>query len=397
VAPDIVSLGQLNRATLARQLLLERSGLDPVAAVGVVAGLQAQEPASPYVGLWSRLSDFQPTALTTAIADRRLVKGTLMRATLHLVSARDYPSARAALQPTFIGDSGDPRSRTGDSRLDGWQRRALAYLAERPRSNTDMRSFLARAAGEGDGDTGAAAGDAAAGDAAAGDDIWWTLRRRLALIHAPEPVTWSYGRRPLHAHAPAWLPEADFGLSPEAATSQLVRRYLRAFGPASIADASRWAGIARARIRAAVDALASTTPLRRYHDEHGRELLDVEDGAMPSTDTPAPVRFLPMWDNAILGYDDRRRLISDAIRAELVRRNGDALPAILVDGTVRGAWITRPPLEGGGIMVRLFERLSASERQAVEEEAHRLEAWLRPHDPDVFAYYRRWFSGAENT
>jgi hypothetical protein len=117
---------------------------------------------------------------------------------------------------------------------------------------------------------------------------------------------------------------------------------------------------------------------------------------MPSTDTPAPVRFLPDVGQTPSSAT-RTGNASSARRSaqKLVRRNGDALPAILVDGRVRGAWITRPAAKGGGIMLQLFERVSAAERQAVEEEAHRLEAWLRPHDPEVYAYYRRWFTGAD--
>jgi hypothetical protein len=149
-----------------------------------------------------------------------------------------------------------------------------------------------------------------------------------------------------------------------------VRRYLAAFGPATRADIADWSGLRVADFAPALDALE---PLRRFRDENDRELLDVQRAPLPSADTPAPVRFLPKWDNVLLGHADRRRVISDEHRKGVVAKNGDVAPTFLVDGFVAGMW----RVEKGRVVTAPFAPLPRAAAREVADEAALLEAWLR--------------------
>ncbi|HET8786459.1 MAG TPA: winged helix DNA-binding domain-containing protein [Candidatus Limnocylindrales bacterium] len=367
----VLSTRQLGRATLARQLLLQPSSLDVVAAVEAVAGLQAQEPASPYIALWARLAGFDGRDLDRALADRRLVKGTLMRSTVHVVSAADVRALRAATLPPLEGARrADRRDPPNDAFL-AQIRAATAAFATEPRSLSELRDHI---------------GDR---DGRAADELLWWVRRQHPLIHAPANVPWSFGRRPALVDADAWLPEGEWP-PPVAAMELLVRRYLAAFGPASMADIGRWAGVAVARVRPGVEAVERAGDIRRFRSEEGRELVDLVDAPLPEEDVPAPPRLLPMWDSLVLAFDDRRRVISDEDRRRVVAPNGDTLPVFLVDGSVAGRWWT--VVEDGTTRIELepFRRLAARDRQALEELADRLARFVEPHEPDVYARYRRW-------
>ncbi len=340
MSPRVLSQRELNRALLARQLLLERSTLPPTRALERVAGLQAQERMPPFIGLWSRLERFRADELTEALQRRRAVKGTLMRGTLHVVSARDYLLFMPALLPTiqrmwssYLRD----RELVGD--VDELTRRALAYAVE-PRTNTEMRRHLD------------------------GDDEWWRVRRHAAFVHVPGNDRWAFPRLPRLVAATAWLrrPLA----STEAGRSHLIRRYLAAFGPATLADVSAWSGVAVAQLRPVLEQL----PLRRFADKHGRDLFDVSKGPVPDADTPAPVRLLPAFDNLILSHRDRTRVIVDEHR-RIVIRGGLVDPVFLVDGFVAGRW----QLVDGRVELEPFERLSIATERALRREGDQLAAF----------------------
>ncbi|HEX7346955.1 MAG TPA: winged helix DNA-binding domain-containing protein [Candidatus Limnocylindrales bacterium] len=368
---QVLSTRRLGRATLARQLLLEPADIDVVDAVERVAGLQAQEPASPYIGLWARLSRFDAADLTAAIADRRLVKGTLMRATLHLVSARDFRSLWPAILPMLENQRRQDRLEPPPAvRLPELRERVARFAAE-PRSLTELR--------EHDGDV----------DGHPADELVWWLRRRHPLAHAPSPVPWSFGRRPLLADAEAWLGDGEWP-DPAPAMERLVRRYLAAFGPASVADIARWAGLAVRHVRAGVKAVEAVDELRHFRSDTGRALVDTADAPLPAEDVPAPPRLLPMWDSTVLAYDDRSRVVSDADRGRIVAPNGDTLPVFLVDGVVAGRWWA--VAEGGRTRIDLepFRRLATGDRVALEELGDRLARFVQPHEPTVYSRYQRW-------
>lgn len=366
----VLSAAQLNRATLARQLLLGRSELPALDAIEQLAGLQAQEPASPYIALWARVRAFRGEELDQDFRDRRVVKATAMRVTLHALSAPDF----AAFWPAIADTIGLFRQRSmswpADAMpLDELVAHALDYATE-PRTNVQMRDFSARLArAEGD------------------REAWRGVRLSAPFVHVPGHEPWSFGPRPTVAAGASWL-GTDF-LPPEAGLDHLVRRYLRAFGPASIADVGRWTRIVRGRITQALDRLGPE--LRTFRDESGRLLHDVLDGLLPPDDTPAPPRLLPMWDSMLLAYDDRDRVMPERHRSDVVRTNGDYLPTVLVDGRVAGVW--RAVAAGGrtSIVVEPFEELPPAARVALEEEAESLARFVEGREPEVYRRYtNRW-------
>jgi Winged helix DNA-binding domain len=369
--PDVLSQRRLNRATLARQLLLEPAHLSVVDAVGRIAGLQAQEPASPYIGSWARLAAFDPADLDAAIAARDVVKGTLMRVTLHLVTAADYrafwPAVRPGLEQQRRQQRLEPPSAEAMTALID---RVTTFAAE-PRSLGELRDHV---------------GDV---DGLPAEEIVWWLRRRLPLAHAPTPGAWSFGRRPLLAAADAWLPSGTWH-DDAAAVEYLVRHYLAAFGPASLADIAQWSGLTVARLRPGVEAIDAAGELRRYRSEAGRQLVDLVGAPLPDDDVPAPPRLLPMWDSTVLAFADRTRIVSDADRARIIARNGDTLPVILVDGVVAGRWWAVTDRERTRIELEPFRRLAAQDRRALEALADRLARFVEPYEPRVYARYQRW-------
>jgi hypothetical protein len=366
----MLSSDELNRATLARQLLLERAAIDPATAIERVGGLQAQEPASPYLALWSRLVALDPDAVDRAFRERRLVKATLMRSTLHVVTREDYvkllPGTLPMLQGLLRrGQGADP----GEKRVRELTAAALAFAGQ-PRANTEIRDHLAGLAKD-----------------ISPDDALWLVRRYGAWVHAPSALPWSFGRRPVLTGASAWLGDVTFADEP-AALEHLARRYLGAFGPATAADMAAWSGLAIARLRRALATLEAAGELRRFEDERGLELLDLDGAPQPGAEVDAPVRFLPMWDSLLLAYADRTRLISDAHRRVVVSRNGDTLPTFLVNGRVSGLWWAEAAGSSSRIALEPFVRLSRAERRDVEREGERLAAFVGPIEPDVYRRYR---------
>jgi hypothetical protein len=367
----VLSTRQLGRATLARQLLLEPTTVDVVPAVEAVAALQAQEPASPYIALWARLAGFDSMRLDGALAARELVKGTLMRRTVHIVSASDYRALWVATQASLTGIRRTDRRDVPDARLLGGLRAFAKDLASEPRSLPELRAGLTER------------------DGRSRDELLWWLRWVHPLIHLPAAVPWSYARRPLLVDADAWLPAGEWP-DPVSAIDRLVRRYLGAFGPASVADIARWAGIPVAAVRPGVDAVEATGDLRTYRAENGRLLMDLADAPLPGEDVASPPRLLPMWDSTLLAHDDRTRIISDVDRARVIARNGDTLATILVDGVVAGRWWA--VVEAGRTRIELepFRRLATADRVALDELAQRLARFVEPLEPTVYARYRRW-------
>lgn len=361
---------ELNRATLARQFLLERVPLDPVSATERIGGLQAQEPASPYLALWSRLLDFKAATLDRAIRDRRLVKAGLFRGTLHLVSADDYLKLHPAILVTLRALAPRDQFRNAEvSDVDSLVTAALDFATE-PRDNAAMHDHLAALA---------------AAEGRAVTDVWWRLRREGPFIRTPSEVPWSFSRRPAYVAASAWLPGRAFATEDQALI-HLVRRYLGAFGPATIADLRSWSHVSAARLRPAIAAIADIVELR---DEAGRTLLDLEGAPRPAADVPAPPRFLPMWDSVLLAHDDRTRVLPTGYRAAVVSRNGDVLPTFLVDGRVAGLWWVEPDGAATRIVLEPFERIPKAARRSLEDEAERLRAFHEPIEPRVFDRYRR--------
>ena len=344
MAERVLTSKELNRATLARQLLLARRGGGVLAAIERLAGLQAQWPPSPYIGLWSRLTGFKRSALERAVRSGDVVKPTVMRGTLHLITARDYPMFWWALRdmPTWYDET---HLAHAERSLERW--RTLAGQA--PLAHNDAIALLV----------------ADGHEEIEARRIFHAVRRRAHLLHTRESALWR-GR-----------PSAIFDRHDEpetmdvlAARTELVRRYLLAFGPSSRADIADWSGLRVADFAGALDGLE---PLRRFRDENGRELLDLPRAPLPAADTPAPVRFLPKWDNTLLAHADRTRVLPEDLRKAVIGKNGDVTQTFLVDGVVAGSWSYD---KKGKVAIEPFAPLPRAARRDVEDEAGRLEAWL---------------------
>jgi hypothetical protein len=359
---------QLNRATLARQLLLERERLPVVDAVRRVLALQAQEPASPYVALWSRVQGFDPAELDAAFRSFAVVKASLMRLTLHAVAAEDRAPFHAAMRPTLrAAGLFDERFRaTGlaPADADGLVPSLLGF-ARRPRDRAAIEAMLADRLG-----------------AAPGPGLWRGLRLVAPLVHAPDRAgPWAFGRAPAYLAAPTASPVDE-----AASLHELVRRYLAAFGPATPQDFARFALLRQTEVRPAFEALGDELVVRK--GPGGATLYDLPDAPLPDVDTPAPPRLLPMWDSVLLAHADRGRVLPEPYRAIVVRRNGDVLPTVLVDGHVAGVW----RLVDGGVEVAAFHAFDDAAWAGVEREAQALRRLLAERDPQTYARFGHWWA-----
>jgi hypothetical protein len=358
---------QLNRATLARQLLLHREALDVVGAVRRVVAMQAQEPASPYLALWNRLAGFEPADLDRAFAEQSVVKSTLLRITLHAVHADDYPAFRSAMTRTLraarLHDSRFTRTGLSTADADALLPEVLAF-ASIPRTNAEAEAWLDERLGE-----------------TPKPGVWWAFRQLGWFWHHVTGGPWSFGPRPAYVAArpngPA--PDADTGMQ------RLVRRYLEGFGPASVQDIAQFSTIYRPPARDAVAAMAGS--LERLEGPDGGELFDIPGGLLPPEDSPAPPRLMAMWDSTLLAYADRSRIVPPGYRTLVMRNNGDVLPTLFVDGYVAGVW--RPV--DGGIEATAFHRLSDEAWSGLEAEARALSSLIADRDPTVYRRYAHWW------
>ena len=361
---------RLNRATLARQLLLERVTLHVVEAVEQLGGLQAQEPATPYVALWSRVRDFEADRLTRALHGRELVKGTLARSTLHIVSAADYRASFPAL--LAVTRTRWMQERRGRPVLRGLPELTEATLdfATEARTNVELREHAG-----------------GLGEPVPAEELWRRIRRYGAFLHVPGPEPWAFGRRPRLIAARAWLPGAAHDVADEeAALAHVVRSHLRAFGPARLADVAQWSGLAVRALRRGLDGIDEIV---RYEDERGRDLFDLPGAPLPDEEVPAPPRLLPMWDETLLAYAERDRVLPEVYRKRVIVKAGDVLPTFTVDGLVAGLWWaeatadTRPR-----IVLEPFAPLDRNDRAALEAEGEALLGFIGEREPDVYRRYR---------
>ena len=358
---------RLNRATLARQLLLGREPVDVTEGVRRVVALQAQEAASPYLALWNRLAPFDPASLDAAFASRAVIKATLMRVTLHAVTAADYPSFHGAMAESLRASRLFDRrySETGLSAADtdALIPHLVEYVAER-RTNAECEAWLNARLG------------------AAQPRAWWALRTFAPVVHAVTGGPWSFGYRPSYLAAPMEDQPPD---GRDACVQWLARRYLEGFGPASAADLAQFTLLTRSAAKDALDAMAGR--LERLEGPDGGVLFDVPGAPRPGEDTPCPPRLMAMWDSALLAYADRGRVIPPAYRTLVIRRNGNVLPTLLVDGHVAGVW--RPA--GDGIEATAFHELPERAWQGLADEARALVSFLAARDPAVYRRYAHWW------
>ena len=349
---DVLSERALNRATLARQYLLERAPVRAIDAIEHLAGMQSQAPLAPYVGLWTRLRGFAPGELATLTGERRVVRLQLMRNTVHLVSAQDALEWAALFASLPAAEfNANFRAGTAGADLPAVLAEAGRLLAERPRSRAELGRLLAERWPQ-----------------AEPRALGYAVTLHLVLCQVPPRGVWGKGG------AATWAPLADWLGAPlssepvDARVDKLVLRYLGAFGPASVADVQAWSGLTR--LREVVERL----PLRPFRGAAGQALYDLPDAPRPAEDTPAPPRFLPEYDNLLLSHSDRTRVIPHQRPVPLPPGNGATGGTFLIDGQWQGNW----QLRDRELRIRPFVSLRAADRDAALAEAAGLCAFIAP-------------------
>jgi hypothetical protein len=357
----VLTLRELNRATLARQMLLGRAAVPVVTAIERLAALQAQWAPSPYIALWSRLQAFERERLWSAIERKHtVIRARLMRGTLHLVSARDFYAYAVATQDLQrgawnrlqVGQGVDPNAVA---------KLAVAFARE-PRAKEDVVGHLTERLGS------------------FGGPYKWLIWRFVSahadLISAPPGGHWAYGGTDApYVAARHWI-EGGARPAEEDAIRILINRYLGAFGPASLADIAQFAGQVPARIRPVLTALAPS--LRRFTDEQGRALFDLPRAPRPSADTSAPVRFLPRYDELLIGFAHRDRVIAQKHRAAVYSKNAIIEAVFLVDGVAAGTWALVRSKDEAVVNIRPFGALGRADRAAALAEAEALARFMAP-------------------
>ena len=339
-------------------MLLERASLPAADAIERLVGMQAQVPIDPYVGLWTRLEGFQPKELADLITTRRAVRASLMRATIHLVTARDMRRLRPLMDPVIerMFWTGSPFGRA----LDGVDVDALVafvreLIEERPRTRAELRPLLAERWPDHDTDALSAIG------------------YLLPVIQVPPRGVWGKGGQATWTTAESWLGRS---LDRNPSIRDVVLRYLGGYGPAAVMDVQAWCGLTK--LGPVVDRLRPR--LRVFHDEAGRELFDLPDAERPDPDTPAPVRFLPEYDNVLLGYKDRTRMIDAQSRRRLGSEILGNFGTFLVDGSVSGRWKIAHERERATLTIEPVARLTKEDTSDLTAEGARLLAFLAPDD-----------------
>ncbi|UJR82004.1 winged helix DNA-binding domain-containing protein [Sandaracinus amylolyticus] len=353
----VLSRRAVGRATLARQMLLEREKTSTLDAIERLIGVQAQLPRPPFVGLWSRVEGFRREDLADLLRRREVVRATSLRTTLHLMSARDYVALRGVIAPVLaraLASITKARGATLD--VDQLVAEARPFFAAEPRDFEAVRAHLAALHPDAD-------------DRAMG----YAIRTSLPLVQVPTDDAWSFPAQADFALADAWLGTTIDAR--ETAPDALVRRYLAAYGPASVADAQAWTGLGG--LRPTFDAMKDE--LRVLADERGRELFDLEDAPRPGEDASAPLRFLPEWDGAIVARADERFVAAEH-RQHVFLSALRVAPTVLIDGVVAATWKIDRKKTGATLTVTPFDTIAKKVRPELEQEA---DALLAFHEPDA--------------
>jgi hypothetical protein len=350
---DVLSRRALNRATLERQLLLRRWEMPTADAIEHLVGMQAQAPNAPYVSLWARLDGFRHDELIQLITERRAVRAPLMRATVHLVTARDCLALRPLTQPVLVRNfSGQSFARDlAGADIEAIMAAGRALLEERPRTRAELGPLLGERWPDRD-----------------ATSLAYAISYLVPLVQVPPRGIWGMSGEAAWATVEAWLGRA---LDRDPSPDEMVMRYLAAFGPATVKDIQTWSSLTR--LREVIERLRPR--LATFRDEHGNELFDLPDAPRPDPDTPAPPRFLPEYDNILLSHADRSRIIIDGRRVPLFPGNGGSLGTVLVDGFFRGTWKITRHHDTALLTIEPFEVLPKQDRSTLAEEGARLLAF----------------------
>ena len=344
----------LNRALLARQMLLAREETTAVDAITRLVALQAQLARPPFVGLWTRVEAFRRAELTAALNEHRVVRVTSLRGTLHLMTAADYVALRGVLQPMLTrGMQGILRDRATTLDMKTLEAEARKFFGKAPATFDALRKHL---------EVKFAAGDERA--------MAYAIRTHLPLVQVPTDAAWAFPAAASFTLADTWLSKQVSTATRPADT--LVLRYLAAFGPSTVADAQAWSGLSPLR-----EAFESLRPsLVTFRDERKRELFDIPTAPRPDPDTPAPVRFVPDFDNLVLSHDDRARVIAAEHRPRMTTKNLQVRATILVDGMVAGTWKSERKRKTAVLVIEPFGVVAKRMRALLEAEGESLLAFL---------------------
>lgn len=344
-------------------MLLGREAVSPYDAVRRLAGLQAQVPNPPYIGLWTRLLDFGREDLTGLMEGRRVVRAPLMRSTLHLMASEDYLSLWPALQPALVRALNaffGKKAKGVD--VDKLVAAAREALDEAPRAMGGLKGVLAPVEPGRDGDA-----------------LNYAVRAHLPLVQVPPGGTWGSGAAAAYATAESRLGRAPSGS--EDPLRDLLFRYLAAFGPAGVRDFQAWSGLVR--LKGPVEEIKAGGGLSLFEGEDGGELLDLPDAPLPPPDTPAPPRFVPEYDNLVLAHADRRRVIADEDRKKVFLSAARVRATVLLDGFVAGVWRIEKTKKTAALIVEPFAPLSTEDRDALVEEGERLLRFATDGQPEL--------------
>lgn len=344
---EVLGTRALNRALLERQGLLRRWKLPATGAIERLVGMQSQIPNTPYVGLWSRVEGFETDALATLMTEREVVRGGLMRATLHSVTAPDYLALRPLMQPVL------ERSLMGQEfgrNLAGVELAPIvdagrALLEEEPRTFAELRGLLAERWPE-----------------IAPESLARAVQFLLPLVQITPRGVWGETKQATWTTAESWIGRP---VESEPSAEGLIRRYLAAFGPARVMDVQAWSGLTRLG-----EVVKAMEDLRRFRDEDGKELLDLPGAPLPDPNASAPPRFLPEYDNLGLAYADRSRTIPRERIGTINSNIGYA--AVLIDGFIAGFWKIERKKDAATLLIELFAKASKEETAALRDEGERL-------------------------
>ncbi|HYN09285.1 MAG TPA: winged helix DNA-binding domain-containing protein [Vicinamibacterales bacterium] len=356
--PELLSTRRLNRALLARQFLLERQKTSVLRVLSQLVGLQAQVARPPFVGLWTRVRDFERDDLLRALRSRKAVRLTAMRGTLHLMTAKDAVALRGALQPMLSrGMRSIPGSRASDLDLDldALDAAARTFFGRAPATFDALRTHLKQMHPRGDERA-----------------MAYAIRMQLPLVQMPTDAPWGFPASADFTLAETWLRQAI--RTDTAPAHELVKRYLAAFGPATPADAQTWSGLQGLR-----EVFEELRPkLVTFRDDRNRELFDLPAAPRPPEDTPAPVRFLPEFDNVLLSYADRSRVLDEKYRSKITTKNLLVPGTFLVDGFVAGTWKVERKPRVATLTLALFQPLTRRSVTPLEQEGQALLDFLEP-------------------
>ncbi|GGJ50909.1 winged helix DNA-binding domain-containing protein [Deinococcus roseus] len=351
----MLSLKALNRATLQRQHLIGRSGMPALDMVQHLIGLQAQMPNPPYVGLWTRLQNFEKEDLTRLIKQKQVVRAALMRSTLHLVSGQDYlqlrPLIKTVLERQYLGSHG--KQMVGLDPLEV-TRAGRELLSQTPLNNQELGRALQQKWPDRDAQA-----------------LGYAVRNFEGLIHVPPAGTWGDHRSPLLVPGEVYL---DAELDPKPSLGNLLLRYLQAFGPATLKDMTVWSGLTHLK-----PALTEIQPaLQVYRDEQGKELFDLAEVILPDPETPIPPKFLPDFDNILLSHADRSRIMAPDFKARVFTSNGIIRATVLIDGFVQGIWKVQQNKKRASLQIEMFQTIAAADQDLLQEEGQKLLHWMTP-------------------